>query len=530
MIKILQTILVIAFLIKLTRGAFYLVYIWQLKEYRFDRFWTHITETYQGRQSFFGRANQIKLILILLFPATFVNPTLAFLYSLVVLSAFLYDARIVIREISSKTFKRPVFTLKAIFIFISAILLEIILLNILFFDIFFWVLILDRMLPIFVFLIIWFLSFPTELFWERKIVRAIEILRSNKNVIVIGVTGSYGKSSTKEFIAQILSYRFRVLKTKGTNNTPIGIANTIIAGLKKNTEIFVAEMGAYKKGEIRQICQIVKPKIGVLTGISPQHLSLFGSLQNIIDGKYELIESLPKSGLAIFNGNNIYCHDLYTKTQMRKLIYSFGENSDIKVSNIRVNRFNVNFRIKERRKTFSFSANLLGRHNVEDLLAAILIARALRMDFLEIKNAVSKISYLPMTMKPIKYQSGAVLVDDTFNESPDSTVAAIDYMKIYSGKKILVLSPMIELGREVKSAHFKVGLASRPLTKIFLTSRSFYKDLNEGAKKAGVKRKIIEVLPVEKIVAKLKALAGPGDVIVFEGRQALKVLKSFTYV
>lgn len=529
---VLQTILVIAFLIKITRGTLSLVYLWQLKEYRFDRVWIHLRETYQGRQSVVGRENQIKWLLIILFPLILTNPALTFLYGIAVLVVFLFDVRTALIEVYSRTLKRPVFTLKATFIFLSVVILEFLLINIAFFDIYFWALVLDRMVPIFTIFFVFFLSFPTEIWRENKILQAIKYLRKNKqslrsgklkNLLVIGVTGSYGKSSTKEFIAKLLSYRFRVLKTRGTNNTPIGIANTITSkDFAKNTEIFVVEMGAYKKGEITQMCQIVRPKIGVLTGISPQHMSLFGSINNIIEGKYELIEALPKNGLAIFNGNNNYCRELYEKTEIRKLIYSFGEKSDIKVSNIRVNKFNVNFRIHEKNKVFYLSSKLLGKQNIEDLLAAILIARFLGMDFTQIKNAVSSINYLPMTMKPIKTHRGAVLIDDTFNASPDSVLAAIDYMRVYKRRrKILVLQPMIELGKEVKDLHYKVGQACKSLTKVFLTNDNFYRDFMRGAKK----KNLVEVLPPQEIARKLRKWIGEGDVVVFEGKESLKILK-----
>jgi len=131
-----------------------------------------------------------------------------------------------------------------------------------------------------------------------------------KNLTVIGITGSYGKSSTKEFLSQILSKKFRVLKTPGNINTEIGVSQFILKNLKTDVEILIVEMGAYRAGEIRRICGIVRPKIGILTGISQQHLALFGSMESIKNAKYELINSLPKDGLAVFNGENNYCLEL----------------------------------------------------------------------------------------------------------------------------------------------------------------------------------------------------------------------------
>ncbi|GAI48689.1 unnamed protein product, partial [marine sediment metagenome] len=137
-----------------------------------------------------------------------------------------------------------------------------------------------------------------------------------KNLLVVGITGSYGKTSTKEFLATVLSKRFNVLKTKEHQNSEIGISRCILNELKPEHKVFIVEMGAYGKGGIKLLCDIAKPKIGILTGMNEQHLALFGSQENIIKTKYELIENLPSDGMAIFNGNNKYCSELYGKTNI----------------------------------------------------------------------------------------------------------------------------------------------------------------------------------------------------------------------
>ena len=149
-------------------------------------------------------------------------------------------------------------------------------------------------------------------------------------MIVIGVTGSFGKTTTKDFIAHLLSQKYKTEKTLANQNTDWGIARKA-ADLAKDTEIFVVEMGAYKKGEIKKVTEFVKPNLAVVTGIEPQHLALFGSLQNIKEAKYELIQALPKNGEAVFNGNNIGCIEMFEwakKDAKKASLYEVLENAN----------------------------------------------------------------------------------------------------------------------------------------------------------------------------------------------------------
>lgn len=525
------TLLVGVFLIRTVKNTLALTYLWQLKEYRFDRLFVHLRETSQGRNLILGFWPLLKWFLIFLFPISFFNSTLALIYPGLVLAIFLIEGFFIFQEIASGRFKRPIFTLKAIFIIFSALVFQLLLLNLLFFDLFFWVLILDKLLSPSIAFFVFLLSFPTELSRDKIILRASKKLQKQKKLLVIGVTGSYGKSSTKEFISCVLAKKFKVLKTPGTNNTPIGVAKTILEGLKKETQIFVVEMAAYKKGEIAQVCEMVRPKIGVLTGISFQHLSLFGSFKNILSTKYELIEALPKKqGLAIFNGENIYCRELYEKTKIKKMIYSFGDESTIKVSKIKAGPKNISFGIKIGSQAADFTVRLLGVHSVENLLPAILIGKNLGMSFAEIKWALSEIDYLPQTMKPYKSENGAIFIDDTFNASPDAVLAAMEYLKIFKKKKILVLQPLIELGSQAALSHYELGMAAgKFLDKVFLTNKNFSADFKCGLKQVG-NEDIVEVLPLVQIAARIEQLSGAGDGVVFEGKESGLVLKRLSYV
>jgi len=162
-------------------------------------------------------------------------------------------------------------------------------------------------------------------------------------VKVIGITGSYGKSSTKEFLATILSAKYKVCKTSANRNSEIGVAETVLRELKPEHEIFIVEMGAYRTGEIKAICDIVHPTIGVLTAVSEQHLALFGSLEATKKAKYELIEALPENGIAIFNADNRATRELAEQTLKPKRLYSTERPADVSANAITVQPEKLSF-------------------------------------------------------------------------------------------------------------------------------------------------------------------------------------------
>jgi UDP-N-acetylmuramoyl-tripeptide--D-alanyl-D-alanine ligase len=220
--------------------------------------------------------------------------------------------------------KYPKFTLKIFVIFIVSIIFEIILL---FYFKFYLAIILSVI----------FMPLVVELFqliaiiWRNFVIAKAKKKRAEfEDLLVIGITGSYGKTSTKEFLAKILEEKFgkgKVLKTREHQNSEIGISKCILKELNPQHKVFVVEMAAYNKGGIKFVTDIVKPKIGIVTGVNEQHLSTFGSMENLLsaEGGKELIESLPQEGIAFFNAKNKYCLDLYNKTKIKKFLY--GENA-----------------------------------------------------------------------------------------------------------------------------------------------------------------------------------------------------------
>ena len=304
--------------IRTAKSFLFWIYLWQLKEYHIGRFLDHF-RTDKGKKIFTNPLFIIKIILILAF---FALPLFVFF---AVILIYIFEVFDVLR----KKIKMPVLTSKTLLLIFLALLAEILFIFFLklYFEniitVVFLLLLFDAFSPLIASLIVLFLQ-PLAYYARNRIIKRAKEKRSQfKNLLVIGITGSFGKTSTKEFLAEILSAKFKVLKTKEHQNSEVGISRCILDDLKEGHEIFIAEMGAYNKGGIKLLCDIVKPKIGMVTGVNQQHLATFGSMENLLsaEGGGELIDSLPADGMAFFNAKNEHCRNLYQKTGIQKFLY-----------------------------------------------------------------------------------------------------------------------------------------------------------------------------------------------------------------
>lgn len=458
---------------------FYSLYIWQLKEYRIDRFKEEL-----GRNKKIIFPNIVLVSFLFLALVIFDNigqwliTALFLLYFLVGLKS-IYD-------LMKRRWKFPILTKKMILLIFLIFLFSGFLfyifsgkfpVNIIIFEILF---------PVLLFFVVLFIQFPTFIIKRYIFKKARQKRDSLRNLIVIGITGSYGKSSTKEFIATILSEKYNVLKTEGNINTEMGIANTILSKLKKEHEVFICEMGAYKLGEIKRSCSIANPQIGVITGINQQHLALFGSQDNIIKGKYELIESLPKDGMAFFNANNEYCQKLYEKTNIKKEFY--GKDS-----------------------SFPGEENILGAVAVAKYLGVN--KEGIDRGFEKIKNKVSGINLKEGI-------DGITILDASYSSNPNGVIAHLEYIKKFPGKKIMVMPCLIELGKVSSLVHKEIGEKSKGVCDLLIiTTRDFYNDIKEGNPNA------IFINKTNEILKKINEVASSGDVILLESRVPDKLKK-----
>jgi len=520
----------LCFLIWTVRNILFWVALWQRREYRLDRIMAELFETQQGKSLLTSKIALIKWLLIPAFAFVIYDGNILPFYHIAVFVVFVIEALKTIREFFSHRLQRPIFTVKALLLAALTIYIYFAIFIIPIVDRYAWLILLDRLLPFFIAFLVFLFTLPTVLYKDYKIEKARNRLAQRDDITVIGITGSYGKSSTKEYIAQVLSSSFDVLKTEQSNNTPIGVANSILSGLKKSTQIFVVEMGAYKRGEISALCAIAPPTIGVLTAIAPQHLSLFGSLENIRKAKYEIIEAVPQNGLAIFNGNNSEVYNLYKQTKKKKALYTattkgaITVKGDLHAFNIQTKKFEVTFDVSLKSKKIHFQAPLIGAHTVENVLPAIYIADYLKIPEKTIKDAVANLVPLTHTMSVHELSNDGYLIDNTFNSNPDGIIALLEYMKLYKGKKIVVLEPMIELGKQASFEHQRVGKAASKMCDIlFLTKKTNFSDIEKGIKEGKGNCTVKLATPFEVSDFIMESM-GSDDVVALIGKEQKSIL------
>lgn len=277
--------------------------------------------------------------------------------------------------------------------------------------------------------------------------KASNRLKDMKNLKVIGITGSYGKTSTKNILSDILNVKYDAYPTPKSFNTTYGMMMTINNYLDKFTEIFIAEMGAYKIGEIKDICNLVRPKYGILTKIGTAHLEIFGSQENIQIGKFELIESLPSDGVGVLNGDDPLQVNYKLKNNCKIVWYGIdNKKCDYYATNIKLSasgtKFDVVFKNNE---TYSFETKLLGTANVYNVLSSIALAHTLGMEIDKIQLGVKKVNATEHRLELKKY--GTInIIDDAYNSNPEGSKMALEVLNMMPGKKIIVTPGMIELG------------------------------------------------------------------------------------
>jgi len=535
-------LLSILWLIRETKAILFYLYLWQLKEYHIGRFLDHF-RTEKGKRLIFNSLNLLKILLISGF---FIFP---FYFPFILVALYTLEVAKALTDFFQKRLKKPVLTKKTVFLILAALLLEILFIFANWFRLTpsfaLWLLIFD----IFTLAIasgITLIFQPLVVLGRNQIIKKAKKKRDDfKNLLVIGITGSYGKTSTKEFLATILSEKFKVLKTAEHQNSEVGVSLCILNDLKPEHEIFIVEMGAYNRGGIKLLCDIIKPKIGVLTGINEQHMATFGSLENIIKAKYELIESLPRSesessllrglpenGLAIFNGDNDYCYELYKKTKKPKKVYSLQSTIsnlpvDLYTSSIAVNREFLSFKVIDKNgESAIFKANLLGEQNISNILASAVCAKELGMTLEEITKACQKIESWQGGVELKKGINGLNIIDATYSANPDGVISHLDYLKIWPGKKVIIMPCLIELGKVSKRIHKEIGKKIGEVCDLsIITTREHFQEIGEGATEKGLKgENILFIENPKEIFEKIKNFCSHGDVVLLESRMPSQLI------
>jgi UDP-N-acetylmuramoyl-tripeptide--D-alanyl-D-alanine ligase len=344
------------------------------------------------------------------------------------------------------------------------------------------------------------------------------------NPRIIGITGSYGKTTTKELLGTILSSRFPTLRTPESWNTLMGVTRAIRERLTAEDEIFVVEMGAYKRGEIRALCELSgPPSIGILTGINEQHLERFGGIQNTIKAKYELIQAVQPGGLAIFNVDNAYCRALAEQTTHARvarvgLSHESG-HLDYTARDVSVSADGTRFTCAAGETELNFRTALLGEHFILNVLAATAAAMECGMTLQQIAAAVAAMPPVPHRLQLLPSASGITTIDDAYSANPDGARAALKVLsQMNGGRRILVTPGFVELGNREREFNHELGtLASGSCDLLVLVGARHTEPIRDGAVDAGMNPDVIKVVDsVHAARGFLSEISKSGDTILFE--------------
>lgn len=364
---------------------------------------------------------------------------------------------------------------------------------------------------------------PVEKLINRRYINdARRILRSMPDLTVVGITGSYGKTSTKHYLTRILSEEFDTLMTPGSYNTPMGVVRTIREMMKPYNQIFVCEMGAKQKGDIKEICDIVHPHIGIVTAVGPMHLESFKTLENVCSTKFELVDALPSDGLAVINNDFSPCavREIHNVETVRYGVTD-TEHCGYRAVNVRYTPDGTTFTV-EGPDGFSLdiTTRLLGECNVSDLLAAIVTAHHLGVPSEKIRYAVSAIEQVEHRLSIKRTPGNVTIIDDAFNSNPAGSKMAIDVLSQFNdtGKRIIVTPGMIELGSEQYNLNREFGRHIAGNVDIAIVVGAYNRDaITEGLREGGFdEESLIVVESFNEAQKRLAGILAAGDTVLYE--------------
>lgn len=372
------------------------------------------------------------------------------------------------------------------------------------------------------------LMLPVEVGFRRMfIARARRALR-RASPVVIGITGSYGKTSTKEYLAHILRGRYEVLATPRSYNTLMGVCLTINNNLKRSgpLDYFIVEMGAYIEGEIRAICKLTRPQISLVTAVGPQHLERFGSIEATARAKYEIIEALPRDGVGIFNWDDHEVRTMYERGYPDTRIAVTWENAEhatqlrLLARQVRQTVDGLTFEVVDTLlgEQEQFSTPLVGKHNVTNILLATAVARHLGMSLREIAVRVATLQSAEHRLQRKTLPGGITVIDDAYSANPAGARNVLDVLALYrEGRRVLITPGIVELGPLHAQENQALGRqAARICTDIVLVGAEQTRPIQQGIREAGFSEEHLFVFGTrDEAIAWFQRELRDGDTVLF---------------
>ena len=348
--------------------------------------------------------------------------------------------------------------------------------------------------------------------------RAKRKLKSNQNLKVIGITGSYGKTSTKYIVGTILSQKYNTLITPESYNTTMGVVRTINEKLDNTHQVFVCEMGAKNIGDIKEICDLVNPEYGILTAIGPQHLETFKTLENVRKTKMELVDSLPIEGKSFVNFEDENIKEI--KFNDNNITFGLNNNCDYYATDIEINEFGANFNIHmKENKMINVKTKLLGVHNIVNIVGAVAICDELGLSKEEIIAGIRFLKPVEHRLELKRNPNGSIIIDDAYNSNVKGAKMALDVLANFKNRKRILITPgIVDLGEKSEEYNKNLGKqAAKSSDYIILVGEKQAKPINEGLLEEKYNKENIYIAKdIKDAINKMNEMMDSNTVVLFE--------------
>ena len=349
-------------------------------------------------------------------------------------------------------------------------------------------------------------------------------LRSMPNLTIIGITGSFGKTSTKHYLYRILSEKYNVLMTPGNFNTTLGVIRTVREHLKPHHQIFIVEMGAKQVGDIKEICDLVHPTIGIVTAVGEMHLETFHTQENILRTKFELIDALPADGLGVVNLDSEPIASRSMSHRCKVIGYAIDNaQADYKAQDIDYSTADTSFAIKsDKALREGYTTRLAGRGNILNLLAAVAVADHLQLSEAMQKRAMRQIEQIEHRLSVKRTAGGVTIIDDAYNSNPTGAKMALEVLRNFrraeGGRRIVVTPGFVELGERQAELNHELGEVIASACDIAIVVNKVNREaISSGILKQGFsKENLIEADSFAEASARLATMPRAGDVVLYE--------------
>lgn len=350
----------------------------------------------------------------------------------------------------------------------------------------------------------------------KYVAECMQKLKNRPNLIRIGITGSYGKTSVKDVLTAMLEKKYKVLSTPKSYNTPLGICKTL-QSLDDTYEVFVAEMGAKRKGDVKALCDIVEPDYAIMCGITSQHMETFGTMENLFATKYELIENM-KGDYVVFSGESEKSVEMYYKCEKEKTLAGIGNKNEVYADEIKYSSCGSEFTLNIAGERIKCKTKLLGAGNVENICIAAALAHKAGVSLADISAAIENLIATPHRMQVVTTDAGVTVIDDAYNCNPTGVKVALDTLKLFSGRKIVVTPGLVEQGREEDKLNYEFGKRLSTTVDLVIPVGKYgsYKIRDALLDEKFPSKNVLPAKTLEDAKVILASIVKSGDVVLFE--------------